>query len=182
MIKYRVFVVKVKQLTLRLAEFLNDYNGRSKDSLIEIAMRFADQPHYVDSIITLVGDSEPLLADGATWLVKHHLENNGEMSDAQVNALLAQAQRTTYWIAQLHLCQSIRYLSIPSTQSESLYHWLVLLLRHKKPFVRAWSLDGLWTLAAQYPYFREHAEQARENAMKDSAASVRARAKNLKNL
>jgi hypothetical protein len=169
----------MQRLTAQLKDELAPYDGRSKALLLAIATQFAPQPNYLDCLILLLGQDQDRLHDGATWLIKHHLEQGAKITATQTQALLSQLEQVTAWVAQLHLCQSLRYLPLTPNQTPPIYQWLTPLLNHKRPFLRAWSLDGLCYLARIDPNLQPQANQALEQAINDPAASVQARARHL---
>lgn len=85
------------------------------------------------------------------------------------------------WDAQLHLCQSARRLRIAPETTASWRVWLLPLLTHKRPFLRAWALDAFCHLAEIDEALAEDAERWRARMADDPAASVRARARKLEN-
>ena len=62
---------------------------------------------------------------------------------------------------------------------DALARWLEPLLRHERPFLRAWSLDALAHLAAAHPGHGAAYAAALVRALEDDAASVTARARRL---
>ena len=163
----------------RVRDRLAAYDGQATTLLTEAAAEFGRQPGYLDDLIALAGDAEPVVSDGSTWLIKHHLEAGDALSAGQTTALLAQAERITGWTAMLHLCQSVRRLTIAEAEVEALVDWLRPLLSHPRPFLRAWSLDALCAVGEQWPRFAQQAWDALASASDDHAESVRARARNL---
>ena len=79
----------------------------------------------------------------------------------------------------MHICQSARFLPVDADQALVLAEWLRPLLTAPKPFVRAWSLDAFLHVCALLPSHAGEGRMAREAALNDPAASVRARARNL---
>lgn len=142
-------------------------------------------PGYRDALISMVDDKEPMVASGATWLLKSCLEKGGALSARQTAALIAAlpSGEGKRWSAALHLCQCVRYLTLTDAgskaEAETLWAWLAPLLHHTRPFVRAWSLDALAHLARAHDERRADFEAALQRASDDEAASVRARARQL---
>ncbi|MEL7447354.1 MAG: hypothetical protein AAGK02_16370, partial [Pseudomonadota bacterium] len=75
------------------------------------------------------------------------------------------------------VCQSIRYLAIPAGHAQLVARLLAPLLNHRRPFLRAWALDALDWVARVEPGLRGQVSAAMDEAERDDAASVRARAK-----
>ena len=124
------------------------------------------------------------MGSGATWLLKSYFEQAGALSAEQTQTLIAALPSgdDAHWSTQLHLCQSMRYLDLSGNGvsgpvASSLWAWVEPLLTHKRPFLRAWSLDALAHLAREHKAYQADFEQALQRASKDEAASVRARAR-----
>lgn len=162
---------------LRIA--LSDFDGKATTLLGEAEAKFGSEPGYVSALIALSADHEGKLSAGATWLIKSALEQKRALSQGEVCALLDTLPDVTDWAAQLHLCQSVQFLSIPESHAASLAKWLDPLLSHERPFLRAWSLDALFRLAETHVQFGPEFDAALDQASDDPAASVRARARNL---
>ncbi len=158
---------------------LAEYDGKSAGFLEETAHQFAHDLHYIETLVALAAAPIVVVSDGATWLIKHHVDRGGTLSGTQTSALIRNISKITSWAAILHVCQTVRHLSIANTDAKSLVTWLTPLLSHKRPFIRAWSLDALCAVADHDAKFREIADRALKTATQDIAASVRARARNL---
>lgn len=165
------------ELTDALRKQLADYDGRAITVLGEAEASFSGEAAYLDALISLVSAEEAHIGEAATWLIKSALERGRELTDGQVRALCEQIGGLTAWQAQLHVCQSLRHLDIPSDCAAQFGDWLSPLLAHSRPFLRAWALDGLAVLAKAHPGFEERFRRALADAETDGAASVRARAR-----
>lgn len=163
-----------------LRNHLAAFDGRALTILGEIEARFKDHNDYLNNLVALSSDPDIAVSSGSTWLIKSCLEIGGELSDMQTKALVSQIEKIGNWAAQLHLCQSVRYLNVGSEEAEKLVCWLLPLLSHDRPFLRAWSLDAICHVSKQHPGFAGKAQQAHREAFDDPAASVRARARNIR--
>jgi len=173
-------ISEVMELTRSiLRNHLSAFDGRAMTILGEIAAQFEMHGEYVNYLVSLAGDPDDAVSNGATWLFKSFLETGGALSEIQKKELAVQTEDVRHWAAQLHICQSVRFLSLESKEAEKMAHWLLPLLEHDRPFLRAWSLDALCHISTQHPDFKGAAQQARQSGLVDPAASVRARAKNI---
>ncbi|MEM7701440.1 MAG: hypothetical protein AAF251_05835 [Pseudomonadota bacterium] len=170
-------------LSQDLRAALTPFDGKATSLLGEAEAAFGRQVAYIEALITLIGDAGPYVGSGATWLLKSFLEHGGALSAEQTQTLIAALPSgdDAHWSTQLHLCQSMRYLDLSgvgasSLRSSSLWLWVEPLLTHKRPFLRAWSLDALAHLAREHKAYQADFEKALQRASKDEAASVRARA------
>ena len=160
---------------MRLAQF----DGRATTLLGEAESAFHEQPGYRSALVQLAADAEGTVSSAATWLLKSWLEKGGAITARQTAELCSQLPGVTSWQAQLHLCQSIRFLDVTKGDADAVHRWLMPLLAHDRPFVRAWSLDALASLARQHSHLHAALAKALEHAGQDEAASVRARTRNI---
>ena len=173
--KRDVMPVDKESLKTRLMAF----DGRGLSVLGEIEAACMYHPGYCDVLIELTGDTEGSVSSGATWLIKSNLDRGEALSVEQTKALISQLATVREWPAQLHVCQSIGRLAIDAADTALAVSWLKPLLSHTRPFLRAWSLDALCHIARSSPVYAECAKTALDDAANDSAASVRARARNI---
>ena len=158
---------------------LSAFDGKAISILSEITARHGDERNFLNNIIKLCGDNEPVIAEGASWILKAHFDAKNSISPKQTAAFVNAAISTQSWATQLHCCQIIGRLNLSKEQAARLAAWLEPLLAHKRPFVRAWSLDALTSLVRADEGLKPRARTALKNAAGDSAASVRARARNI---
>lgn len=163
-----------------LREELAAFDGKALTILGEIEARHDTKTGYRNALTALASDPTPAIASGATWLIKHYLENDGLLTPYQIDQLLSATPSMTDWMAQLHLCQSIQYLELSEEEAIILIPWLDILMSHQRAFLRAWALDALCHLTRQHAVFSHIAIVALETAEADTAASVRARARNIR--
>lgn len=163
-------------LQLRLSE----YDGQSVTILGEIEAEYSGQADYLDAVIALVDHADANICGGATWLIKSALEAGRQLSEPQRKEFIRRVPMANGWAAQLHVCQSIQFLQVSADHAPALRDWLKPLLASSRPFVRAWSVDALEHLACQHPEFALEAKAALDAAEADPAASVRARARQIR--
>lgn len=157
-----------------LRDALARFDGKAVSLLGEAEARFGSRPGYRDALVTLAFDRDAAVSGGATWLLKAALEQGAAVDTPR---LVAGLGKESGWAASLHLCQSVRFLDVED--AEPVVTWLRPLLSHKRPFLRAWALDAMVHVAKAAPDHAQEAEAALEQAGRDAAASVRARARNL---
>lgn len=158
---------------------LQAFDGRAVSMLGEIEVDYGSEPAYLDAVIALAAYDQAQVSSGATWLIKAALERGEALSAAQSEALCDEVPAIRYWQAQLHICQSAAYLTFSADGAATMDRWLTPLLHHDRPFLRAWSVDALCRIAVQHPEYGTAARDAAHAAAKDSAASVRARVRQL---
>ena len=162
-----------------LFDDLTAYDGKAVTLLGEAQMRHGTVPGYMAELVVLSANDLPQVSVGATWLLKAALEDGAALSEDNTRALIAGLPRVTHWAAQLHVCQFLGLLKVPPDAAAPVADWLSGLLTHKRPFLRAWSMSALCSLAAEHRDYEAQAHAALQAAEGDQAASVRARARHL---
>ena len=99
-------------------------------ALERVSTQFGHRDDYADTLIVLAADATDNVSAAATWLIKHHLEQGKTLSPAQTGKLIETLVAVTAWGAQLHVCQSIRFLDIPPNYATTLIAWLRPLRSH----------------------------------------------------
>jgi hypothetical protein len=163
-----------------LRDQLAAFDRKSPSVLTEAAAAHGSGKAYFNELVVLSTDENDAISSGATWLIKHHAENDQLLTPDQCVKLAGRLTGLTTWDAQLHICQSARLLPYPDDVADHLLAFARPLLASPRPFLRAWSLDLLCYLAERDHGISAEAEAALAHAEKDPAASVRARARNLR--
>ncbi len=161
---------------------LQAFDGRAVSILGEVEAEYRNEAAYLDAVIALTAHDQAEVSSGATWLIKAALERGEALSAAQSEALWDEIPAIQHWQAQLHICQSAAYLTFSADGAATTDRWLTPLLHHDRPFLRAWSVDALCRIAVQHPEYGHAAREAARAAANDSAASVRARVRQLSEL
>ena len=159
--------------TLRTA--LEGFDGNAVSYLSELQHSLKDTPGFLDDAIALLADEAPLIQRGTSWLIRYAEPALSEPDIANVSHHLS---GITDWQAALHLLQ-LAALSDTLPPPDSWATFARTYLGHKRPFLRAWSIAALCKVATTTPELRAEAESARQSALNDPAASVRARARNI---
>ena len=163
-----------------LRDRLAAFDRKSPSVITEAAAAHGSGKAYFDELVVLSADGTDAVSSGATWLIKHHAENGQALTPDQCVKLSGQLTRLMAWDARLHICQSARLLPYPNNVADRLLAFARPLLASRRPFLRAWSLDLLCHLAERDHGISAEADTALAHAEKDPAASVRARARNLR--
>ena len=163
-----------------LEEALGRYDGKATEVLAEIRAAFSARQTFLSELVSLASHEKAAISDGATWLIKALLDDGGRLTDSEAEALLGRLDAITSWQAQLHICQSVRHLAVPKHLASNCADWFEALLKSKRPFLRAWSMDALQELASRDAMLGDRAKDVLRAAERDPAASVRARARRWK--
>lgn len=158
---------------------LQEYDGVSTTILSEARMACRSGESYLSDLIALCGDARPLMADGATWILKAEIEDGTVIPSDLVALLVDGLGEVGSWAACLHLCQSVEGIALTSDQAEKYRLWAMALADHDRPFLRAWALHAQVYLIVTYALADGAVVGLLGAAGEDKAASVRARARQL---
>ena len=166
-------------MTDSLESRLAKAEGTSTTLLSEIRAEARNKPGFLDSVIGFADDTRDEISNGATWILKAEVEDGTQLSEPQLNALVKSLENIKSWQARLHILQIAGRLVVTEQQAQHLFAFAETDGDSSRPFLRAWSLDARVCLAHDFAAFKPAALRALEDAQKDQAASVRARARNL---
>lgn len=162
-----------------LEKRLLEFDGVSLSPLSEARVELRGTPDFLAELIRFCTDPCATVARGASWMLKEELDAGAALPAPLTQDLVVALPQVSEWSAQLHLCQSMDHLSLDDTQSQDALSWAKGLINPKRPFLRAWSLHARVTLLRQLRDMAT-AEVERAEGEKDPAASVRARARQLR--
>lgn len=162
---------------MNLEKSIKSWNGKSVDYIADIFNRHAGDKHFVDTLIRLI--KIPDCQKGATWLLKACADRGHEFSQRESAKIMSSLIQLEDWEARLHILQSLSVLTIEAKKKQTLEHFLRATLCDPNKFVRAWSYNGFYVLASQYPEYRAETKEIFDMAMQDEAASVKARIRNI---
>lgn len=162
---------------LRLA--LREFDGNAVSLLSETAAKLSGKDDFIPACLDLIGDDEPLIQRGASWIWLDHVRARGTIPADELSALTPQLNNITDWAAALHLLQALDFYDGSDIDLARYAEFISAYLKHKRPFLRAWSVSALCRLAAFHDGLRPEAEAALQSARSDPAASVRARTRKI---
>ena len=166
-------------MTSDLRTALLAFDGKATSLLSEAAMQHRDTAGYLDDLITLIGDPEGHIGDGASWLLKARLEMDNRLSSTQVKSILDRLCMDLNWAAALHVLQSVQHLDPPPRIDTHVRNAIEHYTQHDRPFLRAWALDAFMRLFGANAEYKTQIALLMDHAREDPAASVRARARKL---
>ncbi len=157
-------------------EILN-WDGKSANHITSIYEKHLHSSGFVDQLIEFCKFSE--LQKGASWLIKRYCELKGCLNEQQVLEILGLLKKLEHWETKLHMLQIMPYFSIPVSAKKPTEHFLRHCLEQNQKFVRAWTYNGFYLLAKQYPEYQQEVKQFLEMGLTDESASVKARIRNI---
>lgn len=161
----------------RLRAALAAFDGKATTLLCEAKVQLREAPGFWDALFALADDADPMVQSGSTWLIQQSLKCGDLALDDAARALTPRLEGLHHWSAILHVLQTLDLYDRPRAEGPALARFAQTQIDAERPFVRAWAVNALCVLAVQHPEFRAAAETARDHALNDTAASVRARAR-----
>ena len=149
------------------------WDGKSADDIRVVYKAYRGHPNFAESIINLLED-EPY-QKGATWLLKAWLESGNKFEASQITKIYGLLNKLRHWETKLHLLQCIPFMPIETIDRKNIDIFLRGTLTDTNKFVRAWSYNGFYELAEQYPEYKEEVKIFFKMAMRDESPSVKAR-------
>jgi len=162
-----------------LADRLAAFDGKHVEPLERLADELPRTNATARRLLASAEREEPRLQVASTWLLKRWNELGFAFTPAQSRRIVKLLGAVTAWEAKLHLLQTLPGLVIPGPHAEALHTVLRQLLTEENKLVRAWTYHGLFVLGEQHYTYREDMSQLLANGQSDSAASVRARIRNI---
>ena len=164
---------------MTLKSEIASWNKRSHDEIEDIYQRFGESKDFSLQLAEMIGDPELQL--GATWLLKHHLEQLkfkvGQKVEPKVADLIFESiHGFCHWESRLHILQIMDHLPIAKDKLKAVEYFVRECLVAENKFVRAWGFTGFCQIAEQYPDYKLEAKQLLQYALEnETAGSVKAR-------
>jgi len=158
---------------------VSEFDGKHVGPLGDVTAKTPWSANILDHLINLcTADSENTQIAGS-WMLKTYLDQGASLSVNQSRSIVDNLADLTSWQAQLHLAQSFSKINVPHYCANEVVSTLQTWFRSDHKFLRAWACDALWRLGQQHEDLRQTAIETLLEAETDTAASVRARARNL---
>jgi len=153
------------------------WNGKSVDDIEAIYNEFHDDSDFVHTLLELLVDKTCQI--GSTWLLKFLFEKGHLLSVNDVADYHKKLSQLIEWESKLHALQSLSYLPIAEASVKAVESFLRDTITENNKFVRAWSYNGFYLLAKQYPSYQIEVEQFLNMGLLDEPPSVKARIRNV---
>jgi len=154
------------------------WDGKSSRDIEDVYHRYSDDHGlFIPTIIAFI--SQPTLQKGSSWLLKHCLESGLKLTPKNIKDVYKYLSALGSWEGKLHLLQCLPFMPVAKTEKKKVECFLRQCLMDQNKFVRAWAYNGFYELSVQYPEYKEETKQFFEMAMRDEAASVKARIRNI---
>lgn len=157
-----------------MKEDIATWDGKAIAPIAATYDRCHTQKSFLRDVIALFSDEA--CARGATWLLKHAIEQDAAVPAALCTRVFAQLKALSHWEARLHVLQCLPHLTIAPGDAEKVARFIRAGMADDATFVRAWSFNGLRELAVQHSTYRDEARGTLEAAVHtEKAASVKVR-------
>ena len=159
---------------------LRSFDGRDAEQGNRIVEANEPTTELFRELLDRIGKGDRDQQSGGTWLIKAYLEHGARLDRALVGQLGGILEKLSDWEGQLHVCQCVRFLSVPQRNTGQFARFLRSCMNSEIKFLRAWAYDAFFRLGQQHPRFAEEVQLLLDQAARDPAPSVRARVRNLR--
>lgn len=153
---------------MNVGQAINEYDGKHVADLRRAARAFAADEAAALTKACLNGT--PDQQEAASWIIKALVEKGGAEA-LPMRQVFSALSGSLGWGTALHLLQCVQHLPRMANVSQ-IAPWL----NHHKLLVRIWALDALWHVD------RPAALPLAQDALTDTSAAMRARARALLNI
>lgn len=150
------------------------WDGKSRADILAVYARFSDVPDFAQRLTAAA--SQPDMADGATWMLKHWTEQGGIFPDAV--AVIATGAAAQSWPAQLHVLQMLPAMTLTQAERTAAEELAFRAIASDRAMVRAWGYSACDQLGNAFPDLAVRVSALLDVARaEETAGSVRARLK-----
>lgn len=163
---------------MSLEDDIKQWDGKSKSDISDVYLRYAAADGFLNELLKIAID--PNCSEGATWLIKHALEQKVELNDDQINSFCELIEGALPWQSILHILQILPSIIVPKEHKHQMMAFVRDNTEHENKFVRAWAYNGLYELANTYPEYRDGLSIVFDAAEETEPGAINARIRNVK--
>ncbi|QDU55181.1 hypothetical protein [Aeoliella mucimassa] len=163
----------------QLLSQLKTFDGKHAEPLERLAADTPATKANIQKLLALAEHEQESIRVGATWVLKRWADDGQEYEPAVVAMLIERLRDEDTWAAKLHLLQMLVECDLPKASCRSLATRAKNLAASENKFLRAWATSVAVQVAEQHAAYRPTACKLVEKARSDSAASVKARVRQL---
>lgn len=167
----------MKKTRKQLQLAVRSWNNKSSADIQAIYLEYYKTSYFVNALIDMLADNT--VERGASWLLKQYCDQNEALNKSTSSHIYRSLPKLKHWETKLHVLQSMAKLPVPKNLLNKVETFVRDCLNSPKTFVRAWAYDGFYQLALQFPEYQNEVKIFFEMAMRDEAASVKARIRNI---
>ena len=161
-----------------LQDDIQAWDKKSKQDILYVYERHSDNPDFIGFLLDLSKHDD--CSEGATWLIKHALENGLEFDDQHINVFCGMIEIELSWQSKLHILQILPFIIVPAEYKHQMMAFIRQSSEDENKFVRAWAYNGLYELASTYPEYRDGLSVVFDAADETEPPAVKARIRNVK--
>lgn len=161
-----------------LRSILEVFDGKEVTALRAVAHNSQFSLASLEALLSLIEGEEEKFQIGASWIILNAVSIHKFIGEGEKDRILDILSWNTHWQVSLHFLQLFPVLEITKDQSSDIFHVLLKLTDHKRPFVRAWACNALYTLAERNIELRKPVNELLRLSLINDGGSVRARIRN----
>lgn len=163
---------------MSLYDDISKWDKKSKQDIATIYSEHSHHSGFIDELLKFAADRD--CSDGASWLIKHALEDGATLNAAQINKLCELSDLELAWQSVLHILQILPFMTVPASHKHQMMAFIRQNTEHENKFVRAWAYNGLYEIATTYDEYRDGLLVVLETAEGTEPPAVKARIRNIK--
>jgi len=165
---------------LPLRDLLLGGDRRSlRGSRVALAQLLA-KPRRIPEVAALVGDEDRLVSLRATDLLEKVAHLHADWVNPHRALFIGALADSAVWEVRLQVVRALPLLTWTPSERRRVLEILMRDLRHPRTFVRAWSLDGLATLAQRETSLWPLVERHLREFERSESRALRARARHIR--
>lgn len=157
---------------------ISQWDKKQAAYISSVYKKFGADKEFPDHLLSICVKN-PALDRGTTWLLKHHLDEGGILTEALLTRLGDLLPVLNHWEARLHVLQVFSVAEIPPGIADSLYVFAKLNSLNEKNFVRAWAYQVMYKVSLIQPGYRAQLLAESRVAAEKEMASVRSKLKKI---
>ena len=163
---------------MNLQDDIQAWDKKSKQDILNVYNRHSGNADFIRCLLDLSKHDD--CSEGATWLLKHALENGLELNDQLIDGFCGLIELELPWQSILHILQLLPFITVPAQRRHQMMAFIRKSTEDENKFVRAWAYNGLYELANTYSEYRDGLSVVFDAAEETEPPAVKARIRNVK--
>ena len=163
---------------MSLEDDIKQWDGKSKSDISDVYGKYSSADDFLNELFKIA--THVHCSEGATWLIKHALEQKAELNDDHINSFCELIKGALPWQSILHILQILPFIIVSEEHKHEMMAFVRDNTEHENKFVRAWAYNGLYELANTYPEYRDGLSIVFDAAEETEPAAIKARIRNVK--
>lgn len=164
---------------MSLEQAIAEWDKKSVVVIRDIYAKYHTEDDFLKQLVELMAQSD--YQNGATWLVKHHLETSDQTLTAKQSTVICMhINELVHWESKLHILQIMGDIQIPKTLRDKVVSFVRTCLDSQEIFVRAWGYSAFYEVSKQFPQYHDEAiNLLRAAPSRESAGSIKGRVRQI---